>query len=225
MNVIARLEYELAYYDSAVHRFNHYKDTPLHDLNFFGYLICEPQTSTYQNIAKHFLLALFLSLILFIVPLKIDQSTYLSSNISSTKNDVSVRIVKMWIATDRLSIIWKSNLSDNMKREFFQVVAVLVLLYGCTFWTLMKCLEKKLKFCVLFWTNDDDDDDDDDDDGICYLRYPFCIFNLRNENTKFSKRLSKKLIIVFNSDFTSTKLDSTKILIFIKQRLALETRP
>ena len=24
VNVIARLEYELAYYDSAVHRFNHY---------------------------------------------------------------------------------------------------------------------------------------------------------------------------------------------------------
>ena len=24
MNIIARLEYELAYYDSAVHRFNHY---------------------------------------------------------------------------------------------------------------------------------------------------------------------------------------------------------
>ena len=29
VNVIARLEYELAYYDSAVHRFNHYEDTPL----------------------------------------------------------------------------------------------------------------------------------------------------------------------------------------------------
>ena len=28
MNVIARLEYELAYYDSAVHRFNHYTRTP-----------------------------------------------------------------------------------------------------------------------------------------------------------------------------------------------------
>ena len=25
MNVIARLEYELAYYDSAIHRFDHYK--------------------------------------------------------------------------------------------------------------------------------------------------------------------------------------------------------
>ena len=31
MNVIARLEYELAYYDSAVHRFNHYTTrTPPH---------------------------------------------------------------------------------------------------------------------------------------------------------------------------------------------------
>ena len=31
VNVIARLEYELAYYDSAVHRFNHYTTrTPIH---------------------------------------------------------------------------------------------------------------------------------------------------------------------------------------------------
>ena len=28
VNVIARLEFELAYYDSAVHRFNHYTRTP-----------------------------------------------------------------------------------------------------------------------------------------------------------------------------------------------------
>ena len=33
MNVIARLEYELAYYDSAVHRFNHYTTrTPPYDM-------------------------------------------------------------------------------------------------------------------------------------------------------------------------------------------------
>ena len=32
MNLIARLEYELTYYDSAVHRFNHYTTmTPRHD--------------------------------------------------------------------------------------------------------------------------------------------------------------------------------------------------
>ena len=30
MNVIARLEYELAYYDSAVHRFNHYTTRTQH---------------------------------------------------------------------------------------------------------------------------------------------------------------------------------------------------
>ena len=49
-----------------------------------------------------------------------------------------------WIAIDRLSIIWKSNLSDKMKRSFFQAAVVSILLYGCTTWTLTKRLEKKL---------------------------------------------------------------------------------
>ena len=38
----------------------------------------------------------------------------------------------------------ESDLSDKIKQEFFQPVAVLVLLYGYTTWTLMKRLEKKL---------------------------------------------------------------------------------
>ena len=33
---------------------------------------------------------------------------------------------------------------EKIKQEFFQDVAVSVLLYECTTWTLMKCLEKKL---------------------------------------------------------------------------------
>ena len=45
---------------------------------------------------------------------------------------------------DRLSIIWKSNLTDKMKRSFFQAAVVSILLYGCTTWTLTKRLEKKL---------------------------------------------------------------------------------
>ena len=36
--------------------------------------------------------------------------------------------------------IWKSNLTDKMKRSFF----LSILLYGCTTWTLTKRLEKKL---------------------------------------------------------------------------------
>ena len=39
---------------------------------------------------------------------------------------------------------WKSNLSDKMKRSFFQAAVVSILLYGCTTWTLTKRLEKKL---------------------------------------------------------------------------------
>ena len=48
------------------------------------------------------------------------------------------------IAADRLSIIWKLNLTDKMKRSFFLAAVVSILLYGCTTWTLTKRLEKKL---------------------------------------------------------------------------------
>ena len=34
--------------------------------------------------------------------------------------------------TDRLSVIWKSDLSDKLNRSFFQVAVVSILLYGCT---------------------------------------------------------------------------------------------
>ena len=47
-------------------------------------------------------------------------------------------------ANDRLSIIWKSDLTDKMKRSFFQAAVVSILLYGCITWTLTKRLEKKL---------------------------------------------------------------------------------
>ena len=47
-------------------------------------------------------------------------------------------------AIDRLSVIWKSDLTDKMKRSFFQAAIVSILLYGCTIWTLTKRMEKKL---------------------------------------------------------------------------------
>ena len=55
-----------------------------------------------------------------------------------------MRLTKAWTAIDRLSIIWKSDLTDKMKRSFFQAAVVSILLYGCTTWTLTKQLEKKL---------------------------------------------------------------------------------
>ena len=40
--------------------------------------------------------------------------------------------VKAWTAINRLSIIWKSNLSNKMKCNFFQAVIVSILQNGCT---------------------------------------------------------------------------------------------
>ena len=52
--------------------------------------------------------------------------------------------MKAWTAINRLSIIWKSDQTDKMKRSFFQAAVILILLYGCTTWMLTKRLEKKL---------------------------------------------------------------------------------
>ena len=64
--------------------------------------------------------------------------TYLGSNISSTESDVNIHLVKAWNAIDWLSIIWKFDLFDWTKRDFFPTVAVSILLCGCTTWMLTK---------------------------------------------------------------------------------------
>ena len=55
-----------------------------------------------------------------------------------------MQLTKTWTAIDKLSVTWKSNLTDKMKRSFFQAAVVSILLDGCTTWTLTKRLEKKL---------------------------------------------------------------------------------
>ena len=69
----------------------------------------------------------------------VDKFTYLGSSVSSTEKDIDTRLTKAWTAIDRLS-----DLTDKMKRSFFQAAVVSILLYGCTTWTLTKRLEKKL---------------------------------------------------------------------------------
>ena len=78
-------------------------------------------------------------------PLKlVDKFTYLGSSVVSTENDIDTQLTKAWTAINRLSIIWKSDLTDKMKRSFFQAAVASILLYGCATWTLTKRLEKKL---------------------------------------------------------------------------------
>ena len=78
-------------------------------------------------------------------PLKlVDSFTYLGNSVTSTEKDIDTRLTKAWTAISRLSIIWKSDLTDKMKHRFFQAAVTSILLYGCTTWTLTKRLEKKL---------------------------------------------------------------------------------
>ena len=50
----------------------------------------------------------------------VDKFTYLGSSVSSTQKDIDTRLTKAWTAIDKLSIVWKSDLTDKMKRSFFQ---------------------------------------------------------------------------------------------------------
>ena len=78
-------------------------------------------------------------------PLKlVDKFTYQGRSVSSTEKDIDTRLTKALAAIDRLSRIWKSDLTDKTKRSFFQAARVSILVYGCTTWTLTKRLEKKL---------------------------------------------------------------------------------
>ena len=78
-------------------------------------------------------------------PLKlVDKFTYLGSRVSSTEKDINTWLAKAWTAIDWLSVVWMSDLTDKIKRSFFQEAIMSILLYGCTTWMLTKHMEKKL---------------------------------------------------------------------------------
>ena len=73
----------------------------------------------------------------------VDIFTYIRSSASSTETDINTRLAKAWAAIDRLSVIRTSDLTNKIKRSFFQAAIASILLYGCTTWTLTKRMEKK----------------------------------------------------------------------------------
>ena len=50
----------------------------------------------------------------------------------NTPSTVNLHIDKAWITIDMLMTTWKSNFVDKLKQEFFLVVDMSVLPYGCT---------------------------------------------------------------------------------------------
>ena len=72
------------------------------------------------------------------------QFTYLRSSVSSTVTDINMWLAKAWTTINRLSVIWKSDLTNKMTRSFFQTPIVSILLYGFITRTLTNHMEKKL---------------------------------------------------------------------------------
>ena len=60
----------------------------------------------------------------------VDKFTYQGSGVSSSETDINTRLAKACTAVDRLSFIGKSDLTDKLKRSFFQAAVVSILLYG-----------------------------------------------------------------------------------------------
>ena len=48
----------------------------------------------------------------------VDKFTNLGSIVSSTENDINIWLAKAWTAINRLSVIWKSDLSNEIKCNF-----------------------------------------------------------------------------------------------------------
>ena len=79
------------------------------------------------------------------VPLKLmDMFTNFGRIVLSIENDINTQLAKAWSAIEKLLVMWNSDLTDKIKRSFFQASVVSILLYGCTTLTQTKCMEKKL---------------------------------------------------------------------------------
>ena len=44
----------------------------------------------------------------------VDKFTYLGSSVSSTEKDIDTRLTKTWTAINKLSIIWKSDVTGRI---------------------------------------------------------------------------------------------------------------
>ena len=64
----------------------------------------------------------------------VDKFTYLGSSVSSTETDINTPLAKACTFIDRQSVIWKSDLTDKIKRSFSKQ----------RLWMLTKRMKKKL---------------------------------------------------------------------------------
>ena len=65
--------------------------------------------------------------------------TNLKSSVSFIENVINTQLVKAWTAIYWLAVIWKSDLSDKIKCNFFLAAAVWILLFRYTTWRCTWC--------------------------------------------------------------------------------------
>ena len=74
----------------------------------------------------------------------VDDFKYLGSWIDNTLKDMNTRKAQAWVACNKLSKIWKSNLNRNLKARLFTAIVESVLLYGCESWAMNKTTTKQI---------------------------------------------------------------------------------
>ena len=76
----------------------------------------------------------------------VDKLTYIGSSVSSTESHGNMNLSKACTAIDKISIILNSDISEKIIQGYFQAVVVTALRYACPTCTLLKCIEKKIKW-------------------------------------------------------------------------------
>ncbi|WP_143215098.1 reverse transcriptase domain-containing protein, partial [Acinetobacter baumannii] len=66
----------------------------------------------------------------------VDDFKYLGAYIGSTEKELKLRRALAWSALHSMKKVWRSNLSDNLKRRLFVATVESILLYGTEAWTL-----------------------------------------------------------------------------------------
>ena len=74
----------------------------------------------------------------------VEDFNYLGAWIASTQKDIRIRRARAWSALHNMNRVWKSEMSENLKRRLFVTTVESVLLYGCEAWALTVKDEKAL---------------------------------------------------------------------------------
>ena len=78
---------------------------------------------------------------------QVDDFQYLGSWKDQTTKDLEIRKAKAWAASNKLTVVWKSSISTDLRIRFFRASVKSVLLYWSENLTLTTALEKHLDGC------------------------------------------------------------------------------